>query len=102
MAGRVFYCPIEECCLEIGSMKLFLRHIADFHTGQIRCNLGSCQRSYSNFRSYRNHVYDYHKFVDSSRKYIYDTVDLTPGPLYGLIHPACTAALLGVPFELVE
>ena len=41
-----------------------------------------------NFRSYRNHVYDYHKLVDSSRKYMYETVDLTPGPLYGLIHPA--------------
>ena len=93
MTERFFYCPIEECCLEFSSMKLFLRQIADFHTGQIRRNLGSCQRSYSNFRSYRNHVYDYQKFVDSSRKYIYDTVDLTPGPLYALIHPAWLSSL---------
>ena len=50
--------------------------------------------SYSNFQSYRNHVYDYKKFVDSSHKHIYDTVDLTPGLLYALIHPAWPSSLV--------
>lgn len=69
MPGLV--CPIcfEYCFKSIGN---FLNHIrlvhADSPNFQVHCGLQKCCRTFKNFKTYRNHVYSFHKDVEKASK----------------------------------
>lgn len=57
-------CPYERTSRLNFNLTDFLKHIKLFHSHQpgfsITCGLHGCLRTFKNFRSFQNHVYDYH------------------------------------------
>ena len=57
-------CPPEMTVNLNMNLTEFLKHVQLFHSHQpsfsITCGLNGCLRSFSSFRSFRNHVYSYH------------------------------------------
>lgn len=57
-------CPPERTVNLNMNLTDFLKHVQLFHSHQpgfsITCGLDGCLRSFSSFRSFRNHVYSYH------------------------------------------
>ena len=55
-------CPLCATCFT--SVSIFLSHLRLIHASeagfQIPCGLQGCQRTFSNFYTYRNHVYSMH------------------------------------------
>lgn len=78
-AMPTLYCPL--CSLPLPTLALYVTHIrlshADMPGFRICCTQQGCSRSFTNFRTYRNHIYAYHDFnidEDSGR-----TLEHEPG-----------------------
>ena len=58
------YCPL--CSLPLPTLALYINHIrlshADMPGFRICCTQQGCSKSFTNFRTYRNHIYAYHDF----------------------------------------
>ena len=59
-----FLKPCQLCEFRALSLKDLLKHIRLVHAHRpgfrITCRMSGCQRSFTTFRVFRNHVYDYH------------------------------------------
>lgn len=57
-------CPVERTSQLNLNLKNFLKHIQLFHSHQpsfsIKCGLGGCLRTFTNFQVFRNHVSTFH------------------------------------------
>ena len=58
-------CPREHtCCLRL-SLREYLQHIKLFHAHQpnfhISCGIGGCERTFTNGRTFENHISSYHR-----------------------------------------
>ena len=59
---RMITCSLCTACF--GSVSIFLSHLRLIHASeagfQVSCGLQGCQRTFTNFYTYRNHVYSMH------------------------------------------
>ena len=73
-------CQICGMC-NLHSISVLLTHIRVTHSNEadfsIRCNLQGCQRTFKNFNTFRNHIYNFHDSteVNATEVHQYNTVD---------------------------
>ena len=74
VSGQImFSCP--NCSLSVfPTLKVLLRHIHLLHADQecftIRCDFQGCSRTFTNLRSFENHIYTYHDITSHGEEVV--------------------------------